>query len=216
MSIAAYHESLPYIDEEPSAEALAAARALIEAEQAASSSSPSATPAAASSSSAREPSFTPIMATELARVASQTPLQPLDLSRYEAQEPLPEASAATGLDALRTPLERGYVSASYLAARNQNLRLLDRGGRNAWLLSNYHAEAQLRALEAELAAARREVDLVNAARAARQNDVAAELRGLEDGWKARVGRVLETEVAVEELRRQIRDELRSQNRPQQE
>ncbi|EGX90180.1 BCAS2 family protein [Cordyceps militaris CM01] len=209
MSIPAYHESLPYIDQEPTAAALAAARALIDGELAASSPSPSSVP------SHREPSFTATMTTELQRIASATPLQPLNLSRYEAQEPLPppgSASAAAAL--LRTPLERAYVSAAYLAARNQNLQLLDRAGKNAWLLSNYHVEAQLRTLEAELAATKREVDLVNAARATRQNEVAAELQGLEENWKTRVGKVLETEIAVEELRQQIRDELRSQNRPQ--
>ncbi|OAA59480.1 BCAS2 family protein [Cordyceps fumosorosea ARSEF 2679] len=207
MSIPAYHESLPYIDEEPSVEVLAAARALIDAEIASSSSSSS----SASPPSHPPPSFTSTMTIELDRVASQTPLQPLDLSRYEAQDPLPTSSAPAA--SLRGPLERAQVSAAYLAARNQNLRLLDRGGRNAWLLVNYHAETELRTLEAELAAARREVDLVNAARRARQDEVAAEMRGLEEGWRARVGRVLETEIAVEELRQQIRDELRNQNPP---
>ncbi|OAA42845.1 BCAS2 family protein [Beauveria brongniartii RCEF 3172] len=203
MSIPAYHESLPYIDDEPSASALASARALISAELAASA-SPSPPPSVPSS-------FSPLMTTELERVASQTPLAPLDLARYEAPEPLPASASAA---AQRLPLERALVSASYLAARNQNLKLLDRAGRNAWLLGNYHVEAELRSLEAELAATRREMDLVNAARAARQNDVKAEMQGLEETWRTRVGKVLETEVAVDELRQQIRDELRKQSQPQ--
>lgn len=116
---------------------------------------------------------------------------------------------------MRTPLERAYVSSAYLASRNQNLQLLERGGKNAWLLSNYHIEADLKALESELAATKREMDLVNAARATRQNEVKAEMQGLEENWKTRVGKVLETEIAVEELRQQIRDELKNQNRPQQ-
>ncbi|KAJ4151076.1 hypothetical protein LMH87_011793 [Akanthomyces muscarius] len=209
MSIAAYHESLPYIDPEPSAEALAAARALISAELAA---SPSTEPSSfLAASSAREPSFTPTMTTEFERIAAQVPLQPLNLSRYEAQEPPADApDAAT----LRTPLERAYVSASYLAARNQNLQLLDRAGKNAWLLGNYAIEADLRAVEAELAATKREMDLVNAARATRQNEVKGEMQTLEENWRTRVGNVLETEIAVEELRQQVRDELRNQHRPQ--
>lgn len=199
------------IDPEPSAEDLAAARAVISAELAA---SPLTEPSAflPVSSSSRAPSFSPAMTAELDRIAAQTAPTPLDLSRYEAQEP----PAASGPDValLRTPLERAYVSASYLAARNQNLQLLDRAGRNAWLLGNYRVEADLRAVEAELAATKREMDLVNAARATRQNEVKGEMQTLEQNWMSRVGKVLETEIAVEELRQQVRDELRNQNRPQ--
>lgn len=200
------------IDDEPTAEALAAARALITAEQAT-------TPSTTSSSflpAATPSSFTPTFETELERIASQAPLQPLDLSRYEAQEQPESTKTDGGVDtaSLRAPLERAYVSSSYLASRNQNLQLLDRAGKNAWLLSNYHIEADLKTLEAELAATKREIDLVNAARATRQNDVKAEMQGLEENWKAKVGKVLETEIAVEELRQQVRDELRNQNQPQ--
>lgn len=200
------------IDPEPSAEDLAAARALISAELAA---SPSTEPSAflPASSSSRAPSFSPAVTAELDRIAAQTAPTPLDLSRYEAQEP-PAASGPDAVTTLRTPLERAYVSASYLAARNQNLRLLDRAGRNAWLLGNYRVEADLRAVEAELAATKREMDLVNAARATRQNEVKGEMQTLEQNWRSSVGKVLETEIAVEELRQQVRDELRNQNRPQ--
>lgn len=82
-------------------------------------------------------------------------------------------------------------------------------GRNAWLLSNYHLEDQLRSLERDLADTKRDIDLVNAARASRQTDVKAEMQGLEQNWRAGVGRVLETEIAVQELKEQIRQELRN-------
>ncbi|KAH0527743.1 hypothetical protein TsFJ059_002692 [Trichoderma semiorbis] len=214
----AYHESLPYIDPEPSSEALSAARALIAAEQ----STFSPPPPSSSSTPPQEPKFSPAIAAELARIASSTPSQPLDLSRYEAQElPPPPTKKSTrskksttttsssSVEASRQPLSNAFISSSYLSSRAQNLSLLDSHGRNAWLLSNYHLEAELRSIERDLAATKRDMDLLNAARASRQNEVKGEMQGLEQNWREGVGRVLETEIAVQELREQIRQELRS-------
>lgn len=156
------------------------------------------------------------MQTELQRVASQTPLDTFDTGRYEAQEAPAAGEEGSSAEALRQPLERTYVSSSYLVSRNQNLALLDRAGKNAWLLSNYHIEAELRAIEAELAATKREIDLVNNERAMRQNDVKAEIQGLEETWRNGVGRVLETEIAVEELRSKIREELKAKSAAQEQ
>ncbi|KAL7809989.1 Pre-mRNA-splicing factor SPF27 [Trichoderma gracile] len=214
----AYHESLPYIDPEPSPEALSAARALIAAEQ--STSTSTSTSSSAALPPLKEPSFSPAISAQLSRIqTSQPPQPPLDLSRYEAQElppppsssssPSSEEAAAATVQATRRALQNAFVSSSYLASRAQNLALLDAHGRNAWLLSNYHLEAELRSLERDLAAAKRDIDLVNAARAARQTDVKAEMQTLERNWRDGVGRVLETEIAVQELREQIRHELRT-------
>lgn len=87
------------------------------------------------------------------------------------------------------------------------MELLDKWGKNAWLLGNHSLEAELQALEGELAAIKREVDIVNLERQKRQTAVGAEIKTLDETWRAGVGRVLETEVAVEELRRTIRGEL---------
>lgn len=145
------------------------------------------------------------MATELDRVASDTPLTTLTLSRYEAQEtPAHGAPASRLLEVL----SNAYVSDAYLAVRRANLELLDRGGRNAWLLGNYQLEDELRQLERELAETKREIDVVNLERQRRQEDVKGEMEMLEQTWRTGVGRVLETEVAVEELREQIREEMR--------
>jgi pre-mRNA-splicing factor SPF27 len=133
---------------------------------------------------------------------------PLDLSRYEAQEP-PEASASP--DALRDVLAKAYVSHAYLDARCQNLDLLDRWGKNAWLVGNYQLEADLRALEKELADVKKHIDVVNHDRKRRQEDVAAEMHLLEENWRKGVGKVLETELAVEDLKAQIREELRNRS-----
>ncbi|KFH45886.1 Pre-mRNA-splicing factor-like protein [Hapsidospora chrysogenum ATCC 11550] len=197
----AYHESLPYIDPEPSPSALAAARALITAEQ-----QSTATPTPKPTTTTQSPSFTPAIQEELTRITSKTPLQPLDLSRYEAQETPPPTTPA---DRLHSVLTSAAVSDAYLSSRRQNLELLDRHGKNAWLIGNHHLEAELRGLETQLAEVKREVDLVNIQRQRRQAEVGPEMQMLEETWKKGVGRVLETEVAVEELKREIRDELRS-------
>ncbi|KAF4121069.1 pre-mRNA-splicing factor SPF27 [Geosmithia morbida] len=193
----AYHESLPYIDTEPTPSELDAARALVSAEQQRRDPPPS-------PPQHPSPSFSDIMAIELARAASGTALQSLSLSRYEAQEaPPPREPASTHLRVL----EAAYVGESYLSSRLQTLELLDRHGRNAWLLGNHHLEAELRRVEADLAATRADIDRVNIERRRRQEDVRTEMHVLEDTWKRGVGRVLETEIAVEALRAQIRDEL---------
>ncbi|KIL96161.1 hypothetical protein FAVG1_00903 [Fusarium avenaceum] len=185
----AYHESLPYVDQEPTPKALAAARALVTAEASSQPPQPSSNP---------EPSFTPAMTAEIERISTSAPLEPLDLSRYEA--PSPSAPPATALPA-------AAVAQSYLSSRLTNLELLEKWGKNAWLLGNHSLEAELQALEHELAATKREVDIVNLERQKRQTAVGAEIKTLDDTWRAGVGRVLETEVAVEELRGKMREEL---------
>lgn len=145
------------------------------------------------------------MATELDRVASSTPLTTLTLSRYEAQETPPDSAPASRLLEV---LSNAYVSDAYLAIRRANLDLLDKCGKNAWLMGNYQLEDELRQLEKELADTKREIDLVNLDRQRRQEDVKGEMQMLEQTWRTGVGRVLETELAVEELREQIRQEMR--------
>lgn len=70
-------------------------------------------------------------------------------------------------------------------------------------MGNYQLEAELKALERELADAKRDIDVLAVRRRRAQDEVAGEIRGLEDTWKKGVGRVLETEVATEALRREV-------------
>ncbi|KAG6006795.1 hypothetical protein E4U21_006686 [Claviceps maximensis] len=203
----AYHESLPYIDPEPSKEALEAAKALIREEQL-STPAPKLAPLPPSN-------FSPAIATEFARIATSTPLSPLDTKRYEAQNLPPRTSdgesSSAPAETVQSVLSKAFTSHAYLASRMENLVLLDKHGANAWLLSNYHLESELRALEADLADTKRQIDEVNFVRARRQGDVKGELDSLEDTWRKGVGRVLETEIAVEGLRAEMRDELRKRS-----
>lgn len=77
-------------------------------------------------------------------------------------------------------------------------------------MGNWHLEAELQSLERDLAATRREMDLVNLDRRRAQDEVGGELRSLGETWKRGVGKVLETELAADELRRQILDARRRQ------
>lgn len=97
---------------------------------------------------------------------------------------------------------------SYLSARRQHLALLDSYGKNAWLTGNWQLEAELKAVERELAATRREIDVLTVRRQRVQGEVSGELRGLEEGWRRGVGRVVEAEVAAEGVRRSVVEEQR--------
>lgn len=104
---------------------------------------------------------------------------------------------------LQSLLEKAYTDHAYVASRRQHLALLDSYGKNAWLVGNWHLEGELKAIEKELAEAKREIDLVTLQRKQAQDEAGPEILGLEETWKRGVGRVLETEAAVEGLRRQV-------------
>ncbi|KAK2019370.1 breast carcinoma amplified sequence 2 [Colletotrichum eremochloae] len=199
----AFHESLPYIDDEPTPEEREASLALIQAELATSSPPPAPT--------YKEPSFSPLIELELERVASKQPLKAINLERYQTQEPFPDSgkpSTAEDRERLADALRKAYISFTYLDIRAQNLRLLDKWGKNAWLIGNWGLENELKALERDLAETKRLIDVLTVARRRQQEEVAAEMKGLEETWKKGVGRTLETEIAIEQLRREVLEEMR--------
>jgi len=201
------------IDDEPTPEQRAAAQALIDTEI------PSLEDNAAQLPQPFVPKFSPLIRQELDRKAREAAtgvketLTGIDLTRYEAQEPL-ESSALSSQSraALRGALARAYASFAYLSARQDHLTLLDRHGKTAWLLGNYELEAELRILEAELAETRRQIDILTVERRRQQDDVATELRCLDETWKKGIGKMLETEIASEELKQQLFGHLRTQGR----
>jgi pre-mRNA-splicing factor SPF27 len=194
-------DALPYIDATPSAEALAAANALIQAElspEHANTSHPS-IPAL------RESRYSDLIETEHARIAAGQPKPGgLDLSRYE----LLDAPAKGDLEAWKSALQKAYASAEYLRGREINLGLLETYGKNAWLIGNSALEDELRSLEKEVEAAKIEAEQVQQARRTVQANAAGEMHGLEDGWKTGVGRMIETQAAGERLRLEILERKR--------
>ena len=195
----AVHESLPYIDPEPTPLERAAAQKLIDDELTLdpifnSQTHPNLPPL-------RPYTFSPAILAEIERIESKYPLKAIDTSRYEAVDgPATTSHDAANLKAWRESLERAYISASYLTHRQTNLALLEKYGKNGWLIGNSQLEDVLRDLERELAQKKVEIDGVVVERKTAQDTIGGELKGLEETWKQGVGRVLETEVAAEELR----------------
>ena len=205
--INAVHDSLPYIDAEPTASERASALALIDAEV------PSDTSNHPSLPPLRPQHFTPLMEAEILRIERKENLKAIDLSRYEALEP-PTTSPHSDekhpetLQKWRNALSKAYTSHAYLTGRQNNLALLEKFGKNAWLIGNSQLEDILRGLERELAERKTEIEMVVIERKNAQEAVGPEIMGLDEGWKRGVGRVLEVEVAAEEVRRQILDKRR--------
>ncbi|KAI2606382.1 Pre-mRNA-splicing factor SPF27 [Hypoxylon fragiforme] len=198
------HESLPYVDPEPTPAERAAAESLIAAEQQSTSTSTSPSTLLPPTYT---PTFTPLMTAELSRIATKAPLRAIDLSRYEATPSSPPSSPSSQ-KTLAPLLARAYTSSAYLSSRHTHLQLLDAYGKNAWLVGNYQLEAELQSLERDLASAKREIDVLTIERRRAQDAVAGELTALDDNWRRGVGRVLETEVATEALRLQVLEKQR--------
>jgi pre-mRNA-splicing factor SPF27 len=105
----------------------------------------------------------------------------------------------------RETLRRAYASSTYLSGRNTSLALLETYGKNAWLVGNWQLETELKALETELAEAKKEAELLKDERRPRQEAVAAEMMVLQESWKKGISGLVEVQVATEQLRRDILD-----------
>jgi pre-mRNA-splicing factor SPF27 len=201
------HDSLPYIDVEPTPSQRAAAQSLIDAELLSTSKTephPSLPP---------QPThhFSPLIEAELRRIENKEPLNAIDRTRYESlspPSPSPSPNPTATLEAWRQTLSQSYTSATYLSTRSTNLALLHEFGKNSWLIGNSQLEDILKGLERELELVKGEIDGVVIERRDAQEGIAGEVRGLQEGWKRGVGRVLETEVAAEGVRREILERRR--------
>lgn len=153
--------------------------------------------------------FSDLMAKELSRIAAgQQPEGGVDRSRYEEPD---EPSAEDGAEAWRKSLRSAYISGAYLEGRHINLALLEELGKNAWLLGNSQLDSILKDLERELAELKEEVDSVNRDRKLAQEGSKGEILALEDTWKKGIGRVIEVQLATDQLRQQILAQHRSTN-----
>jgi pre-mRNA-splicing factor SPF27 len=195
------HESLPYVDAVITPAQRAAATSLITQEL---GSQPQELhpliPALLPST------LSPIMEAELQRASREEKLTAIDLSRYESLDAPTDSNKS--LETYTTALKAAYTSQTYLSSRLTNLSLLEKYGKNAWLVSNSQLEDVLRGLEMELEETKKEIDLVVVERKGAQEAVGSELVGYEEAWKRGVGRVLETEVAAEGVRREILERRR--------
>lgn len=196
-------DALPYIDAQPSAEAMAAAQALIQAELPAEFAST----LHSSIPELRETKFSDLVEAEYARIGAGAAKEPgtgIDLSRYEALD----APDRGDTEAWKRTLQQAYTSAEYLRGREVNLSLLETYGKNAWLVGNSQLEGELRSLERDLEAAKLDLEAVEQARRALQGNAAGEMHGLEETWRSGVGRMIEAQAAGERLRQEILERRR--------
>ncbi|KAL9597161.1 MAG: hypothetical protein Q9219_005327 [cf. Caloplaca sp. 3 TL-2023] len=158
----------------------------------------------------RPSNFTPLAALEQDRVARGDALDAISTSRYELPDPAATTTVSETAEEEQTAdlLRQAYASAHYLRHRGQHLELLNRFGKNAWLVGNAQLEDILKGVERELVGVREEVERVNRGRKAQQEAGRGEMEGLEKGWREGVGRCVEVEVEVERLEGRRREVLR--------
>ena len=163
------------------------------------------------------PRYSDAVEQEHARLQADATLKfsAIDLARYEDLEAPPNTSPTSDEDKPEllaqwtAALKKAYTSSEYVNARLTELGLLEKFGKNAWLIGNSQQEDMLKAIEAELADVRKQQEDVEALRRQQQESVHGEIKTLEETWKRGVGRVLETEVAAEGLKQQILERRRA-------
>ncbi|KAF2258934.1 hypothetical protein CC78DRAFT_537436 [Lojkania enalia] len=211
------YDSLPYVDAPPDPASLAAAKALIDADVKtagvdAAQLHPALIPAALYT-----PQFTDALQHEHARLQAHpsSKLSAIDLKRYEDLEAPPNTSPTSDedrpelLERWIQVLKRAYTSSEYLNARVTELGLLEKFGKNAWLIGNAQLEDILKAIETDLASVKKQQEEVDALRRSQQESVGGEIKALEETWRTGVERMLATQVAVEGLKRQILERRRA-------
>ncbi|KAI4262354.1 MAG: hypothetical protein L6R42_002474 [Xanthoria sp. 1 TBL-2021] len=208
----ASHDSLPYIDPRPpltGPHSLTAATTLIN-----SLLPPSHTQTPHPSLPPLRPTNpTPLAQSEQSRIAAQKPLTGIDLSRYELDSPSLSTSPSTkSTQNLSAQLQNLHTASTYLRTRAHHLALLDRYGKNGWLVGNSQLEDLLGRMEREVVETRAEVEGVCGERKRVQEGRRGEMEGLERGWREGVGRVVEVEVAVGEVEGRRRGVLRDAGR----
>lgn len=205
------------VDAQPSEQALAQARALIEADINSAGVDRSQMHPALIPATKWSPKFSDAIEQEHVRLEADpsSKLSAIDVKRYEEFE-APENTNPTSdedkpelLEQWNQTLKRAFASSEYVSARLAELGLMEKFGKNMWLVGNSQLEDILKSIEVELADVRRQQEEVEELRRSQQESVRGELTTLEATWKRGIGRVLETEVAAEGLKQQILEQRRA-------
>lgn len=136
----------------------------------------------------------PDLRAELDRVASGLPSQhALDTHRYTLPSP------AAGVDAPTTEWQSAVDSAhaqlAHMNVRLKNIELLKKYGANAWRLSNFQQEQDIRLISEQLDAVKAETNDINRLRQKDQSEAGSKLALLEKRWTELISRGLQLEVA---------------------
>ncbi|KAK5942793.1 hypothetical protein PMZ80_005359 [Knufia obscura] len=191
------HGSLPYIDADISEAQRAAADVLIRREL------PRDHNTTIHSSIAHPPTsrLTLALQQEVDRVvAGKQMTGGIDTSRYEPSEDL---SADSNVEPVKAALRSTYANMTYLRDRQTNIALLEEYGKNAWLIGNSHLDDIQKRLDSELASLKTQTEDTNRKRKAAQEDSKGELLGLEETWKQGISRIIETQLATDQLQQQL-------------
>ncbi|KAF2030252.1 hypothetical protein EK21DRAFT_65912 [Setomelanomma holmii] len=211
------YDSLPYVDAPLDEGSLAAARAVIDADVRSAGVDTSDLHPALIPAAQYQPQFSNFIEREHARLDGDatSKMSGIDTKRYENLE-APENTSPTSdedrpelLEQWNKALKQAYTSSEYVEGRLTQLGLLEKFGKNAWLVGNSQLEDILKGIEAELADVRKQQEEVESMRRSHQESVHGEIQTLEGTWKKGVGRVLETEVAAEGLKQQILERRRA-------
>lgn len=124
----------------------------------------------------------------------------IDSSRYES---FAEVSPDNNVEVTKSALRAAYANITYLRDRQTNIALLEEYGKNAWLIGNSHSDEIQKRLQNELEKVKAQSESTNKIRRAAQEDSRGELLGLEETWKQGIGRIIETQLATDQLRQQI-------------
>lgn len=205
------------MDAPPTENSLATARAMIEADVKSAGIDTSQLHPALIPSASYKPQFSVAIEQEHQRLQADptSKLSAIDTKRYEEPEAPPNTDPTSDedkpelLERWNAVLKQAYTSSEYVSSRLIQLGLLEKFGKNAWLIGNLQLEDILRSIEAELADVRKQQEEVETLRRSQQESVHGEITTLEETWKKGVGRVLETEVAAEGLKQQILEKRRA-------
>ncbi|KAG5439051.1 hypothetical protein PCANB_002384 [Pneumocystis canis] len=137
---------------------------------------------------------------ELERVKNNHKLNAIDLLRYTSfKEPI-----TSDKETWIHEINKSLISYEFLKGRMENLCLLQEFGKNSWLLHIEQLENYLRQLETQLLAIQNEISLLNKERKKFQTeDMGLELRRLENEFPQFIKRIFDVEIANILLEKEI-------------
>lgn len=151
----------------------------------------------------------PDLLAELERVSSGQPSRALDTQRYTL--PAPAGGDSAPIEEWQSAVDSAYAQLGHMDVRLNNIELLKRFGPNAWRLSNFAQEQEIRLLSDELEKVKAETNEVNRVRQKDQTEAGAKLASLEKRWTEYIGRGLQLEVANVTTREEV-ERLRGKKR----
>lgn len=152
----------------------------------------------------------PDLRAELERVAAGQPSQhTLDTHRYTL--PAPSSGEAASLEEWQAAVDSAHAQLGHMDVRLKNVELLKMYGSNAWRLSNFQQEQDIRHLSEQVELLKNETNEINRLRQKDQTEAGSKLAILEKRWTELISRGLQLEVANITTQGEV-DALRSKKR----